>query len=125
MVLWMGSQNICRQGLKNSNFALLFRKRPIRRPLRLSVRTADFHSVKRGSIPLGAAFFRAHNTKCVMSSFSFFFSGKKNQKPRNPKNSLISSSISLVSGFAFSLNRISISISCLCLLPIDPCHCMK
>ena len=39
----------------------------------------------------------------------FFFSGKKNQKPRDEKNSLLEWSISLASWFAFSLIGISLA----------------
>ena len=55
--------------MKKANFALLLKKASVRRPLRLSVRTADFHSVKRGSIPLGAAKELITTIPDVMGSF--------------------------------------------------------
>ena len=46
--------------------------------------------------------------------FVFFFSGKKNQKPRRAKNSLIHSSICLVSWFAGTPIPFSRSVSFIC-----------
>ena len=54
--------------------------------------------------------FVAHEAR----EFVFFFSGKKNQKPRRAKNSLIHSSIYLASWFAGTPICVSSSVSFIC-----------